>query len=100
MKLGDPPTAVSDEQKLNQQLPELSALLCEGRYQIQHCADNILTLWINTNALLPALSLLKSIKQPFTTLFDLYGIDERLRLDKDQLPCKDFTGNLVAEGSL
>ena len=91
MKLSDPPTAVSDEQQLTEQLPELFALLSKSRYQVQHCADNILTLWLNPNALIPVLSLLKSIRQPFATLFDIYGIDERLRLDKDQLPCKDFT---------
>ena len=86
-----PNEAELENERLSAQLPELFALLCKGRYEVQVCNDHILTLWINPNTLIPALSLLKGIKKPFATLFDLYGVDERLRLDKHDLPCADFT---------
>ncbi|BAJ01613.1 NADH-quinone oxidoreductase subunit C/D [Shewanella violacea] len=71
-------------------LPELEHLLGDSAIE-QSTVDNILTLWIDKHQLIPALSLLKSLPEPFNFLFDLYGVDERLRLDKALLPAKDFT---------
>ncbi|NQZ12033.1 MAG: NADH-quinone oxidoreductase subunit C, partial [Algicola sp.] len=81
----------SNQNSPNEQLPELFALLSRDKYTLQKTVDNILTLWVTANTLQPTLSLLKSLRQPFSMLFDLFGVDERLRLDKDTLPCKDFT---------
>ena len=71
-------------------LPELDSLL-RGSSQQQSCVDQILTLWIDKTLLIPALKLLKEMQQPFDLLFDLYAVDERLRLDKNTIPAKDFT---------
>lgn len=72
-------------------LPELKRYLQDKNFIHQPTCDHILTLWIEPNDLIPVLSLLKDVPQPFNFLFDLYAVDERLRLDKDQLPVKDFT---------
>ncbi|QFU23310.1 NADH-quinone oxidoreductase subunit C/D [Shewanella eurypsychrophilus] len=71
-------------------LPELGDVIPNNIFE-QQTADNILTLWIDKKLLFPVLKLLKSIPEPFNFLFDLYAIDERLRLDKAQLPAKAFT---------
>ena len=71
-------------------LPELGDVIPNNIFE-QQTADNILTLWIDKKLLFPVLKLLKSIPEPFNFLFDLYAIDERLRLDKAQLPAKSFT---------
>ncbi|MBW8182080.1 NADH-quinone oxidoreductase subunit C/D [Shewanella nanhaiensis] len=71
-------------------LPELKSLLSDSVEQ-QKCIDGILTLWIDKIELIPALKLLKTMPQPFDLLLDLYGVDERLRLDRDKLPAQDFT---------
>ena len=71
-------------------LPGLDSLL-RGSSQQQACVDQILTLWIDKTQLIPALKLLKEMQQPFDLLFDLYAVDERLRLDKNTIPAKDFT---------
>ncbi|MFT5161851.1 MAG: NADH-quinone oxidoreductase subunit C/D [Alteromonadaceae bacterium] len=72
-------------------IPELFALLSADKYTRQATPDGILTLWIAFEILIPVLSLLKNVAKPFSMLFDLYGVDERLRLDKALLPAKDFT---------
>lgn len=77
---------------LESQLPELFALLDPSKYHLQPNADhNLLTLWVVSDTLLSVLSLLKSIPRPFSMLFDLHGVDERLRLDRESIPCRDFT---------
>lgn len=73
-------------------LPELFALFSADKFTLQDTPDDLLTLWIAPDALIPVLSLLKSLAdKPFSMLFDLYAVDERLRLDKHELPAKDFT---------
>lgn len=83
---------LADNNNLQAQLPELFAMLDPSKYQLQDNADKrLLTIWVATDTLLSVLSLLKGIKKPFSMLFDLHGVDERLRLDKNELPCRDFT---------
>lgn len=73
------------------QLPELFSLLDPSKYHLQPNADGKLTVWIDADTLLSVLSLLKNLSKGFSMLFDIHGVDERLRLDKEQLPCSDFT---------
>ena len=73
------------------QLPELFALFSEDKYHIQDNADGQLTLWVAADTIVSVLSLLKGLEKPFSMLFDLHGVDERLRLDRGSLPCNDFT---------
>jgi NADH-quinone oxidoreductase subunit C/D len=73
------------------QLPELFALFSKDKYTVQTTADKTLTLWVEAGTLPSVLSLLKNLAKPFSMLYDLHGVDERLRLDRKTLPCKDFT---------
>ncbi|MCE9687720.1 NADH-quinone oxidoreductase subunit C/D [Shewanella sp. AS16] len=72
-------------------LPELERLLGDRPPRQQSTADKILTLWIAKDQLLAAMQLLKTQVRPFNFLFDLYGVDERLRQDRHLLPAQDFT---------
>lgn len=61
-------------------------------FRLQPTVDEILTLWLPKNKLVPVIQYLKSsIKNPFNLLYDLCGIDERDRAKKDSIPIKDFT---------
>lgn len=58
----------------------------------QTTRDGITTCWVNEAALKPMLRYLKEeIDHPFRTLYDLTGIDERLRTHRDGQPASDFT---------
>lgn len=48
-------------------------------------------LWVARNALLKVLDLLRNLERPFSMLFDLAAIDERLRSHREGLPAADFT---------
>ncbi len=71
-------------------LPYLKKL-CGDDHFIQKTKDEILTVWIGKAQLPAVLTLLKSLPEPFNFLFDLYAVDERLRLDRQLLPTKSFT---------
>ena len=58
----------------------------------QHTADNLLTLWIDTQCLTDLLRHLKlALPQPFLALYDLTAIDERQRQHREDQPDADFT---------
>jgi len=58
----------------------------------QQTVDEILTLWVPGERIIPILQYLKSsIPQPFSMLYDLCGLDERNRTHKSGMPFADFT---------
>ncbi|WP_121357479.1 NADH-quinone oxidoreductase subunit C/D [Flavisolibacter nicotianae] len=57
----------------------------------QQTVDTIETVWISKEQLVPVLTFLKSATKPFNLLYDLCGIDERDRRNKQSLPTQDFT---------
>jgi NADH-quinone oxidoreductase subunit C/D len=58
----------------------------------QPTADGIPTLWLSAQELRPALAYLKGeAPRPYRTLWDLCGIDERLRTKRAGQPPSDFT---------
>jgi NADH-quinone oxidoreductase subunit C/D len=62
------------------------------RLTVQETADDILTIWLQNNDIIPVIRFLKgSVDEPFNLLYDLCGIDERDRAKKEGLPAKDFT---------
>ena len=69
------------EKKIGEQIPRASIVS-------QHTVDKIETLWISRNNLLEIIELLK---QDFDMLFDLCGVDERLRAYRSGLPNADYT---------
>jgi NADH-quinone oxidoreductase subunit C/D len=60
-------------------------------FQQQHTVDEIPTLWLPQDKLIPVIKYLKSAEQPFNLLYDICGIDERDRTGKERIPAKDFT---------
>jgi len=71
--------------------PELFNQFNKEHFVAQSTCDGIATLWVSRHMLVSVLSFMKSITEPFGMLYDLYAVDERLRLDKDQYPIKEFT---------
>ncbi|MCH9697778.1 MAG: NADH-quinone oxidoreductase subunit C/D [Gammaproteobacteria bacterium] len=59
--------------------------------KLQETFDDIATLWVPASTLKTTLSLLKSKPYHFTLLLDLYGVDERLRKNRQGQPNSDFT---------
>ena len=58
----------------------------------QDTRDGVPTVWVHRDRVRDVLRYLKSgTERPYRTLFDLGGIDERLRADRDGRPAADFT---------
>ena len=57
-------------------------------YVTQSCPDNTPTLWVGADQLL---DVLRTLKPDYPMLYDLFGIDERLRENRDGQPPADFT---------
>jgi NADH-quinone oxidoreductase subunit C/D len=61
-------------------------------FQLQDTIDGILTLWMPKEKIITVISYLKSsVEQPYLMLYDLCGIDERDRSNKNGMPATDFT---------
>jgi len=60
----------------------------ESAFVVQATADEIPTLWVSADTLHPVL---KFLKPDFPMLYDLFGIDERLRSNRTGQPESDFT---------
>ena len=61
-------------------------------FQLQLTVDEILSLWLPKDKLIPVIQYLKSsVEQPYKLLYDLSGMDERDRVKKDHIPAKNFT---------
>ena len=69
------------EKKIGEQFPRVSIAS-------QSTVDKIETLWISRNHLL---EIIEYLKQDFDMLFDLCGVDERLRVYRSGLPDADYT---------
>ena len=63
----------------------------EDTFQSQTAADDIVTLWLPRNLLVPVAEYLKSLAKPYNFLYDICGLDERDRRNRAALPVKDFT---------
>ncbi len=59
------------------------------RFTEQETCDDILTLWVASDQLSDILEYARD--NSFTLLFDLYGVDERLRNNSESIPHSDFT---------
>jgi NADH-quinone oxidoreductase subunit C/D len=64
----------------------------ELKLAAQPTQDDIPTWWVERDQLHDLLALLKTdMPQPYRTLYDLTGIDERVRQHRDSQPLSDFT---------
>ena len=81
----EPSTAPALQTELRERFPEASLL---G----QTTQDGIPTIWVTREDLKPVLGYLKQeAPRPFRTLYDLTGIDERVRMRRTGQPPADFT---------
>ncbi len=73
-------------------LKSLEHHLGAGSCKLQQTVDGIYTVWLQQSNLIPAIKHLKfSVDQPYKLLYDICGIDERDRANKQQFPVKDFS---------
>lgn len=75
----------------NQLMTDLMAQLDRQDITVQQTFDEIATFWVTASQLKSVLKLLKSAPYHFTTLLDLFGVDERLRRQRRGQPNSDFT---------
>ncbi|MBX4181078.1 NADH-quinone oxidoreductase subunit C/D [Sodalis sp. CWE] len=70
---------------------ELGNHFASDVFNVQLAYTDIPIIWIKREQLLEVLKFLKNLPKPYLMLYDLHGIDERLRSCKNNLPTKDFT---------
>src|SRR5512141_2171795 len=64
----------------------------EGVVAVQKTADNVPTVWVDSDRIVDVLRHLKhGVSRPYAMLFDLFCVDERLRTRRPGLPYADFT---------
>ena len=70
---------------------ELFAEFGEGNFIVQPTKDDVPTLWVPREKLVDVLRFLRDLPQPYSMLYDLSAMDERLRTHRYGLPAADFT---------
>lgn len=60
-------------------------------FAVQFAYTDFPIIWVHRKIILKVIAFLKKTPQSYTMLFDLHGIDERLRTNRFDLPMKDFT---------
>lgn len=70
---------------------ELFAEFGEGNFIVQPTKDDVPTLWVPREKLVDVLRFLRDLPQPYSMLYDLSAMDERLRTHRYGLPASDFT---------
>lgn len=60
-------------------------------FTLQSTYTDALVIWIQRERIISIIKLIKKILGPYVMLYDLHGIDERLRVHKDNFPKSDFT---------
>jgi len=73
-------------------LSDLVRRFSEDAFFLQHTHDNIPTLWVGKSQVHDVLLFLKQeIDRPYSLLFDLTAIDDRVRVHREGLPNSDFS---------
>lgn len=72
-------------------LDDIFSIFSSVDFILQPTYTGILIIWIKREMLIPVLTFLKTTSQPYIMLYDLHGIDERLRIHREGLPESDFT---------
>lgn len=70
---------------------ELVARFGADSFTLQPTRTGVPVLWLAASQLLEVVAFLKKLPKPFVMLYDLHGIDERLRNHRQGLPAADFT---------
>ncbi|KYP97314.1 NADH:ubiquinone oxidoreductase [Sodalis-like endosymbiont of Proechinophthirus fluctus] len=59
--------------------------------RVQQTRTGIPVVWVKREHILNVLTFLKKLPKPYVMLYDLHGVDERLRTHRQGLPAADFT---------
>ncbi|AKC60643.1 NADH-quinone oxidoreductase subunit C/D [Blochmannia endosymbiont of Camponotus (Colobopsis) obliquus] len=70
---------------------ELSKRFGEYSFTLQNICTETPIIWVNRDILISVVEFFKNIFKPHVMLYDLHGIDERLRIYRENLPKSDFT---------
>ncbi len=70
---------------------ELQARFGTHALCLQTTRTGIPVIWIERDKIIEALRFLHKVPRPYTMLFDLHAVDERLRSHREGLPLADFT---------
>ncbi|URJ29909.1 NADH-quinone oxidoreductase subunit C/D [Blochmannia endosymbiont of Camponotus sp.] len=76
---------------INSILADLFSVFSSDAFVLQSSYTGTLIIWIKREILIPVLTFLKTTSKPYIMLYDLHGIDERLRIHREGLPKSDFT---------
>ena len=76
---------------LPQVVSELFAEFGEGTFVVQPTKDDVPTLWVTRDKVVEVLRFLRDLPRPYSMLYDLSAMDERLRTHRFGLPASDFT---------
>ncbi|QCE33048.1 NADH-quinone oxidoreductase subunit C/D [Acetobacteraceae bacterium] len=72
-------------------ISELRNHIGANSFSVQPTRMGIPVIWIERTKLLSVIDFLKTAPQPYSMLYDLHGVDERLRTHRNGLPEADFT---------
>ena len=70
---------------------ELRARFGDDSFTLQATRTGMPVLWVARERLIEVLTCLRNLPRPYVMLFDLHGVDERLRTQRRGLPDADFT---------
>lgn len=70
---------------------ELQARFGSESFVVQPTRTGIPVVWVPRDKIIEVLRFLRTLPRPFVMLYDLHGIDERLRTHRDGLPPADYT---------
>lgn len=70
---------------------ELQARFGAGTFTIQPTRAGMPVLWVPRARLIEVLTFLRQVSKPYVMLYDLHGVDERLRTQRRGLPAADFS---------
>ena len=86
---------MTDHATPNTALPEvvreLYAQFGEQTFVLQPTKDDVPTLWVTRDKIVEVLRFLRHVSRPYSMLYDLSAMDERLRTHRQGLPASDFT---------
>ncbi|HQV22104.1 MAG: NADH-quinone oxidoreductase subunit C/D [Moraxellaceae bacterium] len=86
---------MAEDTAVTAQLPEvvreLYAQFGAETFVLQSTKDDVPTLWVGRDKLVEVLRFLRHVSRPYSMLYDLSAMDERLRQHRYGLPAADFT---------
>ncbi|MCA4129709.1 NADH-quinone oxidoreductase subunit C, partial [Pseudomonas aeruginosa] len=70
---------------------ELNSRFGAETFTVQPTRTGMPVLWVPRERLIEVLTFLRQVPKPYVMLYDLHGVDERLRTHRRGLPSADFS---------